>query len=63
MNKNVVLAGKIAGIALGYFLVFFLAVFSTVSLLVKGDEVSGSGSFRENPSRKRTPSPPKKGSI
>jgi beta-lactam-binding protein with PASTA domain len=39
MNKNVVLAGKIAGIALGYFLVFFLAVFSTVSLLVKGDEV------------------------
>jgi len=39
MNKKVVLAGKIAGIAIGYFLVFFLAVFSTVSLLVKGDEV------------------------
>jgi serine/threonine-protein kinase len=40
MNKNVVLAGKIAGIASGYFLVLFLAVFFTVSLLVKGDEVS-----------------------
>ena len=39
MNKKVVLAGKIAGIVLGYFLVFFLAAFSTVSLLVKGDEV------------------------
>ena len=39
MNKKVVLAGKIAGIVLGYFLLFFLAVFSTVSLLVKGDEV------------------------
>lgn len=40
MNKKVVLAGKIAGIACGYFLVFLLAVFFTVSLLVKGDEVS-----------------------
>ncbi len=40
MNKNVVLAGKVAGIAFGYFLVLFLAVFFTVSLLVKGDEVS-----------------------
>ena len=40
MNKKVVLAGKIAGIACGYFLVFFLAVFFTVSLLVKGDEIS-----------------------
>jgi beta-lactam-binding protein with PASTA domain len=39
MNKKVVLAGKIAGIAMGYFLVFFLAVFFTVSLLVKGDEI------------------------
>lgn len=39
MNKKVVLAGKIAGIACGYFLVFFLAVFFTVSLLVKGDEI------------------------
>ena len=40
MNKKVVLAGKVAGIAFGYFLVLFLAVFFTVSLLVKGDEVS-----------------------
>lgn len=40
MNKKVVLAGKIVGIAAGYFLVLFLAVFSTVSLLVKGDEIS-----------------------
>lgn len=39
MNKKMVLVGKIAGIVLGYFLIFFLAVFSTVSLLVKGDEV------------------------
>jgi beta-lactam-binding protein with PASTA domain len=39
MNKKVVLAGKIAGIAVGYFLVFSLAVFFTVSLLVKGDEI------------------------
>jgi len=40
MNKKVVLAGKVMGIAFGYFLVLFLAVFFTVSLLVKGDEVS-----------------------
>ncbi|MDD8011958.1 MAG: PASTA domain-containing protein [Acidobacteriota bacterium] len=40
MNKKVELAGKAAGIALGYSLVFFLAVFFTVSLLVKGDEIS-----------------------
>jgi beta-lactam-binding protein with PASTA domain len=40
MNKKVVLAGKLAGIACGYGLVLFLSVFFTVSLLVKGDEVS-----------------------
>jgi len=40
MNKKVVLAGRVVGIAFGYFLVLFLAVFFTVSLLVKGDEVS-----------------------
>ena len=40
MNKKVVLAGRIAGIACGYCLVLFLSVFFTVSLLVKGDEVS-----------------------
>ncbi len=40
MNKKVVLAGKIAAIAFGYSLVLFLAVFFTVSLLVKGEEVS-----------------------
>jgi beta-lactam-binding protein with PASTA domain len=39
MNKKVVLVGKIAGIAFGYFLVLSLAVFFTVSLLVKGGEV------------------------
>jgi beta-lactam-binding protein with PASTA domain len=39
MNKKVVLVGKIAGIALGYFLVFFLAMFFTVSLMVKGEEI------------------------
>jgi beta-lactam-binding protein with PASTA domain len=40
MNKKVALAGKIAGIACGYFMIFFLAVFFTVSLLVKGDEIT-----------------------
>lgn len=40
MNKKVAWAGKAIGITLGYFLVFFLAVFFTVSLLVKGDEIS-----------------------
>jgi beta-lactam-binding protein with PASTA domain len=40
MNKKMVWAGKIAGIALGYFLVFFLSVFFTVTLLVKGDEIT-----------------------
>lgn len=40
MNRKVALIGKIVGIAAGYFLAFVLAVFSTVTLLVKGDEVS-----------------------
>ncbi len=40
MNKNVVLAGKVIGIAAGYSLVLVLVVFFTVSLLVKGTEVS-----------------------
>ncbi len=40
MNKKVAWAGKAAGIALGYFLVFALAAFFTVTLLVKGDEIS-----------------------
>jgi serine/threonine-protein kinase len=40
MNKKVALAGRAAGIALGFFLVFVLTVFFTVSLLVKGDEIS-----------------------
>jgi beta-lactam-binding protein with PASTA domain len=40
MNKKVLLIGRIAGIVLLYFLVFFLSVYSTVSLLVKGDEIN-----------------------
>jgi beta-lactam-binding protein with PASTA domain len=40
MNKKMLLIGKIAGIVLTYFLVFFLAVYFTVSLLVKGDEIT-----------------------
>lgn len=40
MNKKLALAGKAAGIAFGYSLLFVLAVFLTVSLLVKGDEIS-----------------------
>jgi serine/threonine-protein kinase len=40
MNKKVILIGKITGIVFFYFLVFFLAVFFTVSLLVKGDEIT-----------------------
>jgi beta-lactam-binding protein with PASTA domain len=40
MNKKVMMIGKIAGIFLLYFLVFFLSVYSTVSLLVKGDEIN-----------------------
>jgi beta-lactam-binding protein with PASTA domain len=40
MNKKVVLLGKIAWIVFLYFLVFFLAVYFTVSLLVKGDEIN-----------------------
>ena len=40
MNKNMLLIGKIAGIVFLYFLVFFLSVYSTVSLLVKGDEIN-----------------------
>jgi serine/threonine-protein kinase len=39
MNKKMVLIGKIAGIVFLYFLVFVLAVYFTVSLLVKGDEI------------------------
>jgi serine/threonine-protein kinase len=40
MNNKVVLIGKISGIVFSYFLVFFLAVYFTVSLLVKGDEIN-----------------------
>lgn len=40
MNKKMALAGKIAGIFAAYSLVLFLAVFFTVSVLVKGAEVS-----------------------
>jgi len=40
MNKKMLLIGKIAGIVFLYFLVFFLSVYSTVSLLVKGDEIN-----------------------
>lgn len=40
MNKKVVLAGRIAAIAAGYSLVLVLSVFLTVTLLVKGGEVS-----------------------
>jgi len=40
MNKKVVLAGKVAGIAAGYSLLLVLSVFFTVSLLVKGAEIS-----------------------
>jgi serine/threonine-protein kinase len=40
MNNKVALIGKIVGIVLLYFLVFFLSVYSTVSLLVKGDEIN-----------------------
>ncbi len=40
MNKKVVLAGKVIAIVAGYSLVLVLAVFFTVSLLVKGGEVS-----------------------
>jgi beta-lactam-binding protein with PASTA domain len=40
MNKKLVLAGRVIGIAAGYFLLLLLAVFFTVSLLVKGSEVS-----------------------
>jgi beta-lactam-binding protein with PASTA domain len=40
MNKRMLLIGKIAGIVFLYFLVFFLSVYSTVSLLVKGDEIN-----------------------
>jgi beta-lactam-binding protein with PASTA domain len=39
MNK-MALIGKIAGIVFLYFLVFFLSVYFTVSLLVKGDEIN-----------------------
>jgi beta-lactam-binding protein with PASTA domain len=40
MNKKVVLIGKIAGIVCSYFAFFFLSVYFTVSLLVKGDEIN-----------------------
>ena len=40
MNKKMMLIGKIAGIVFVYFLVFFLAVYFTVSFLVKGDEIN-----------------------
>lgn len=40
MSKKMALAGKIAGIFAAYSLVLFLTVFFTVSLLVKGAEVS-----------------------
>jgi serine/threonine-protein kinase len=40
MNKNMLLVGKIAGIVFLYSLIFFLSVYSTVSLLVKGDEIN-----------------------
>jgi beta-lactam-binding protein with PASTA domain len=40
MNKKMLLIGKIAGIVFLYFLVFFLSVYFTVSLLVKGDEIN-----------------------
>jgi len=40
MNNKVLLIGKTAGIVLLYFLVFFVSVYSTVSLLVKGDEIT-----------------------
>jgi beta-lactam-binding protein with PASTA domain len=40
MNKKMALIGKIAGIVFLYFLVFFLSVYFTVSLLVKGDEIN-----------------------
>jgi beta-lactam-binding protein with PASTA domain len=40
MNKKVIIIGKTAGIVFLYFLVFFLAVYFTVSLLVKGDEIN-----------------------
>jgi len=40
MNRKLLLIGKIIGIVFMYFLVFFLSVYSTVSLLVKGDEIT-----------------------
>ncbi len=40
MNKKVVLAGKVAAIAAGYMLVLVASIFLTVTLLVKGGEVS-----------------------
>lgn len=40
MNKKVLLIGKIVGIVFLYLLVFFLSVYATVSLLVKGDEIT-----------------------
>jgi beta-lactam-binding protein with PASTA domain len=40
MNKKVLLIGKIAGIVFLYFLVFSLAVYFTVRVLVKGDEIT-----------------------
>jgi beta-lactam-binding protein with PASTA domain len=40
MNKKLMLIGKIAGIVFLYFLVFFLAVYFTVRILVKGDEIN-----------------------
>lgn len=40
MNKKLLLIGRIAGIVFLYFLVFFLSVYATVSLLVKGDEIT-----------------------
>jgi beta-lactam-binding protein with PASTA domain len=40
MNRKLMLIGKIAGIIFLYFLVFFLSVYFTVRILVKGDEIS-----------------------
>ncbi|HSQ36117.1 MAG TPA: PASTA domain-containing protein [Candidatus Binatia bacterium] len=40
MNKKLLLIGRITGIIFLYSLVFFLAVYATVSLLVKGDEIT-----------------------
>jgi hypothetical protein len=40
MNEKMMLLGKIAGIVMLFSLVFFLSIYFTVSLLVKGDEIS-----------------------